>query len=51
MSSKQTLKDFESVNIDPSGRFKYVLIRLKQGNEEKYVVRGFEWAEYHGIND
>jgi len=49
MSSKQTLNDFESVIIDPSGRYKYILIRLEQNGQEKYVVRGHSWAEYHGM--
>ena len=48
MSSKQNLNDFESVNIDPSGRYKYILIKLEQNGQEKYVVRGHGWAEYHG---
>ena len=50
MSSKQTLNDFENVIIDPSGRYKYILIRLEQNGQEKYVVRGHGWAEYHGRN-
>ena len=37
-----------SVSIDPSGRFKYILIRLEQGNVTKHVVRGFACHEYHG---
>ena len=48
MSAKQTLNDFDSVSIDPSGRYKYVLIRLRQNGQERYLVRGFAWGEYHG---
>ena len=37
-------------DIDPSGVFKYVLIRVhsKEGDESEVdVVRGYAWAEYH----
>ncbi|XP_059850402.1 14 kDa phosphohistidine phosphatase isoform X1 [Hypanus sabinus] len=37
------------VVVDPSGVFKYVLIRVGQeGGPEKDVVRGWASAEYHG---
>merc|ERR1711881_461142 len=36
----------DAVDIDPSGVFKYVLIKLK-GEEDKYIVRGYKWGEYH----
>ena len=48
MDSNQSLASFESVSIDPNGRFKYILIKLKHNNQEKYLVRGYKWAEYHG---
>ena len=51
MSSTQSINDFESVIIDPSGKYKYILIRLEQGEQERYLVRGFGWAEYHGKNN
>ena len=46
-----SLTDIKNVDIDPAGRYKYILIRLKLNNEEKYVVRGHGWAEYHGKNE
>lgn len=48
-SSSSPLGDIPSVDIDPSGRFKYILIKLRQNGHEKFVVRGHTWAEYHGI--
>lgn len=48
-SSSQVLNEIPSVDIDPTGRFKYILIKLIYKGEEKYVVRGHAWAEYHGI--
>ncbi len=42
------LKDIKNVDIDPAGKFKYILIRVRSGNEEKHVVRGYARAEYHG---
>ena len=39
-------------DIDPSGVFKYVLIRVhskeKDDDSEIDIVRGYGWAEYHG---
>lgn len=49
MSSNSALSSISNVNIDPAGRYKYILIKLSHNNEEKYVVRGFAWAGYHGI--
>lgn len=40
--------DVAPVEIDADGRFKYILIKLTTGDEERYVVRGFATAEYHG---
>jgi len=44
------------VDIDESGTFKYVLIKIHRavlnsdGNQDSmFVVRGHSWAEYHGI--
>lgn len=44
---KAKLDAVEDVKIDPSGRFKYILIKLYIGDHTKYIVRGFKWAEYH----
>lgn len=44
-----SLSDIPSVEIDPSGRYKYILIKLRQNDHEKFVVRGHAWADYHGI--
>ncbi|CAH1272627.1 PHPT1 [Branchiostoma lanceolatum] len=36
------------VEIDPDGKFKYILIRCHgPGDVSKDIVRGFAWAEYH----
>jgi phosphohistidine phosphatase len=43
----QTLSDIPNVEIDSEGRFKYIQIRLRLGEEEKYVVRGNKRGEYH----
>jgi hypothetical protein len=50
MTSNQNLDSFENVNIASEGRFKYIQIRLRYNNEEKTIVRGYKWAEYHGIS-
>lgn len=38
------------VEIDSDGVFKYILVELtdKKSGKEKTIVRGYEWAEYHG---
>lgn len=43
------LEQIPSVDIDSSGRFKYILIKLSLKGAEKYIVRGYAWAEYHGL--
>ena len=52
------LEQVEEVHIEADGVFKYILIELtqrekkgKEPREEKSrtIVRGFEWAEFHGI--
>ncbi|XP_078606475.1 14 kDa phosphohistidine phosphatase-like isoform X1 [Branchiostoma floridae x Branchiostoma japonicum] len=36
------------VEIDPDGKFKYILIRCHgPGDVSKDIVRGFAWAEFH----
>ncbi len=37
------------VDIDPEGKFKYVLIKATIGNLEKLLVRGNCRAEWHGM--
>lgn len=38
----------QEVDIDASGTFKYVLIKLhKEDNTTDFIVRGYAWAEYH----
>ena len=39
------------VDIDASGTFKYVLIKVfstTDADKLTYIVRGHKWAEYHG---
>lgn len=43
-----SLSEIKNVGIDPAGRYKYILIRVKLNGHEKHVVRGYAWAEYHG---
>lgn len=44
------------VDVEADGVFKYILIELKEkgkkGENErtKVVVRGYDWAEFHGKN-
>ena len=45
------LESVADVEIDATGRFKYVLIKVidnSGGGVYKYIVRGFDWANYHG---
>ena len=49
--SRMALESIEDVVIESDGVFKYVLVELKDKNgQTKYIVRGFDWAEYHGKN-
>ena len=49
------MDDLNEVIIEGEAVFKYILIELtekaKQGKAEKkrLIVRGYAWAEYHGI--
>ena len=38
------------VDIESDGVFKYILVELtdKKSGKVKTIVRGYEWAEYHG---
>lgn len=49
MADGKILSDISNVNIDSKGRFKYILIKIKLNEKEKFVVRGHAWAEFHGI--
>lgn len=46
------MANIPQADIDPSGVFKYVLIRVHSREEgddsEVDIVRGYSWAEYHG---
>ena len=45
------LSSVPDVEIDANGLFKYVLIKvIDPSNEDTYkcIVRGFDWANYHG---
>ncbi|XP_068695019.1 14 kDa phosphohistidine phosphatase-like isoform X2 [Montipora foliosa] len=47
--SSSKLSNIADVEIDPEGRFKYILIKVTgdaHGNVFKYIVRGFSWAGY-----
>lgn len=54
MAAAEGLAQIPEVDIDSDGIFKYVLIRVHAGGssgapaEEKEIVRGYKWAEYHG---
>ena len=45
----EKLTSIEEVDIDKSGRFKYILIKVYAGSTSKLIVRGYDWAEYHGM--
>lgn len=46
------MANIPEADIDPSGVFKYVMIRVHSKEEgddaEIDIVRGYGWAEYHG---
>ena len=46
------MANIPEAEIDPTGVFKYVLIRVHSKEEgddsEMDIVRGYSWAEYHG---
>ncbi|XP_046860566.1 14 kDa phosphohistidine phosphatase-like [Xenia sp. Carnegie-2017] len=41
------MDEISDVDIDGNGRFKYILVKIKQGSEQKYIVRGYSRAAYH----
>ena len=40
----------QEVDIDESGKFKYILIKVFAGSDSKFIVRGYDWAEFHGMD-
>ncbi|KAI1290109.1 14 kDa phosphohistidine phosphatase [Halotydeus destructor] len=40
------MDSLEAADID-TGKFKYVLIKVTQGERERHLVRGYKVAEYH----
>ncbi|CAL4063705.1 unnamed protein product [Meganyctiphanes norvegica] len=40
------LQAVEPVDID-TGKFKYILIKVEEGDDSKFIVRGYSWAEWH----
>jgi hypothetical protein len=42
------MNQINEVNVDSDGCFKYILIKLAVNGQEKHVVRGYGWANYHG---
>ncbi len=48
MSGK--LDQVQNVDIDSGGRFKYILVKISDGSREKYIVRGYGRAGYHGMS-
>ena len=50
MSKEDKFNAIPDVDLDPDGRFKYVLIKVYsgKGDEYKYIVRGYTWADFHG---
>lgn len=45
----EALSKVPDVEIDPEGKFKYILvnIKVKGGTDNKLIVRGTKSAEYH----
>eukprot|EP00794_Sanderia_malayensis_P015768 gene15768-17359_t len=43
----EKLQAIDSIDIDSSGRFKYVLIKVTDGSNSKFIARGYDWAEFH----
>jgi hypothetical protein len=37
-----------SVDIDPEGTFKYVLVKATKGGESKFIVTGYTDCAFHG---
>ena len=53
MSSNPRLDAIPEVDIDPTGRFKYILIKVHDEKEDgvfKNIVRGYGRCGFHGKN-
>ena len=47
--STSSLAKIADVDIDADGVFKYILIKVKDKDDvSKMIVRGYNWAQYHG---
>jgi len=52
MAKTNSMARISDVEIDPNGVFKYILIKVKaKDGTNKIIVRGYGWAQYHGIYD
>ena len=50
MAQTSSLRRIADVDIDSNGVFKYILIKVKaKDGTSKTIVRGYGWAQYHGI--
>ncbi|XP_030062381.1 14 kDa phosphohistidine phosphatase [Microcaecilia unicolor] len=47
MAGAEVVSSVPEVQIDSDGVFKYILVRLELGKEQREVVRGTRNAEYH----
>ena len=50
-SLEEKFASVQEVDIDDSGKFKYILIRIFAESASKFIVRGYDWAEFHGMYD
>lgn len=41
------MDDIPEVDID-TGKFKYILIKVYDDDKSKFIVRGYNWAAFHG---
>lgn len=52
MLSNSTLQQIPDVDIDKTGRYKYILIKVAAQNDSscqsKYIVRGGQRFDFHG---
>ena len=49
MTDSSVLDKVADVDIDANGTFKYILIQIQtKDGVSKEIVRGYQWAEYHG---
>ncbi|KAI6177559.1 14 kDa phosphohistidine phosphatase-like protein [Aphelenchoides bicaudatus] len=46
-SSAMGLHEIPDVDIDASGKFKYILIKAKDSKDSKFIVRGYARCGYH----